>query len=332
LNLPEDHPEVRELADARLGDPLVSGLLAFQDSDGSWSGGSFSYGRTGASRVLSTALALARLGYLGFDGSLPGVRRAVDFLFSQQAPDGSWALLNEYDDEERAPRGHEGYAMIPLQTAFPLRGLAACGFAQDERAERAYDWLLAQRLEDGAWPTGYAGIDASGQGVYGYVAGYRRLPHSRWGCRSNTTAALICLSLHPERRRSPEARRALDLLLGRETRERGNLGFEVARLLGAEKAHGYFTFFARFDLALVLNLCARVGLSQEDPRLASLVEFITQAQGPYGLWEYTERPQVTRWLTCDLLHSLSLLDQDGGWIGSEPHTPFQPYPTRPKRY
>jgi hypothetical protein len=44
--------------------------------------------------------------------------------------------------------------MVPLQTALPLRALAMCGYATDPRAERAYAWLLAQRLEDGAWPTG----------------------------------------------------------------------------------------------------------------------------------------------------------------------------------
>lgn len=95
--------------------------------------------------------------------------------------------------------------------------------------KQAYDWLLAQRLEDGAWLTGIA------SGDYGYVAGYHRLAHSRWGYRSNTSA-LNCLVHHPERRSDPEDRRALDLLLGRETWEKHTLGFEVARLIGVEPA------------------------------------------------------------------------------------------------
>jgi hypothetical protein len=71
----------------------------------------------------------------------------------------------------------EGYSMIPLQTALPLRALAFCGYAEDPQAERAYEWLLAQRLEDGAWPTGIA------SGNYGGVrCRIRRMPHSRWGC------------------------------------------------------------------------------------------------------------------------------------------------------
>ena len=214
----------------------------------------------------------------------------------------------------------EGYSMIPLQTAFPLRGLAACGYATDPRAERAYEWLLAQRLPDGAWPTGIAA------GNYGGVGGYRRLPHSRWGCRSNTTGALLCLALHPNRRQSAEARRGLDLLLGRETREAHVFGYEVSRLLGAEPAGGGLTFFARYDLALVLSLCARIGASTEDARVAGLVRFAISLQGPYGLWEYPPQPQTARWVTYDVLDSLRLLETSTDWLSLEPRTPFRAYP------
>jgi hypothetical protein len=314
FQLPEDHPEVRELEAARNGDPLVAGLLAQQQADGCWKPDA----GTGPA-LKSTALALARLGYLGFPHDHPAVQRAAAYLFSKQDADGSWPLQEQPDHQEEG-----GYDTIPLQTALPLRGLAACGLATDPRAERAYEWLLAQRLPDGAWPTGRAG------GVLGFVAGYRRLPHSRWGCRSNTTGALICLGLHPQRRSGPEARRAVDLLLGRETRERQPLGFEVARLLGAEPARGLFTFFARFDLALLLDLCARVEASPEDERVAGLIAFLQQEKGKFGLWEYLPRPQVSRWLTFDLLRSLSRLHAETGWIGLEPRTPFQAYPRNHK--
>ena len=325
---PEDHAEVVELSGLRESDPLAAEILAFQEGDGSWKPYALSEGRAGGNRILSTAFALARLGYLGFDCRHPAVARGAAYLFAQQREDGSWPLPAQVEtgDEGSEPSSREGYSMMPLQTAFPLRGLAACGYAADPRAERAYDWLLAQRLSDGAWPTGMA------SGVYGYVAGYRRLAHSRWGCRSNTTGSLICLGLHPSRRTSPEARRALDLLLGRETQEESALGYEVARLVGAERVRGFITFFARFDLALILNLCSRVGVSREDERLDALLEFVRRQQGPYGLWEYPTRPQVSRWLTFDILRSLTHLDENGDWFSLEPRTPFQTYPRRPKRF
>ncbi len=315
LGKPSDDPEVLELEGYRKDDLLVADPLSLQTEEG-WF--------PGADPIRQTAHALARLGYLGFGLEHPGVRRAAEALFSAQAEDGSWPLPGAYgrDGESR----DAGYDMIPLQTALPLRGLAASGYAEDPRAELGYEWLLAQRLPDGAWPTGMA------SGNYGRVAGYRRLPHSGWGCRSNTTGALLCLALHPRRRSGAAARQALDLLLGRETREAQTMGFEVARLVGAEAAGGIFTHYAIFDLALLLDLCWRVGATLEDPRVAGLVEFVRSLAGPYGLWEYGPRPQASRWVTFDLLRSLSRLDSAGEWISLAPRTPFQPYPTPPRRY
>lgn len=334
FRLPDDHPERVELEALCPTDPLVAELLGLQEPQGSWKPGVLAVGAATGNRILATAFALARFGYLGFDRVtgdervLQAIRRGADYLFEQQREDGSWSLNAAYEKDEGEEAGlhRAGYSMIPLQTAFPLRGLAACGYATDQRTERAYEWLLGQRLPDGAWPTGVA------SGVYGYVGGYRRLAHSRWGCRSNTTGALVCLSLHPLRRSGPHARRAVDLLLGRETREQHSLGCEVARLVGAEPARGFLTYFARFDLALLLDLCGRVGVSRSDERLDGLIEFILRLQGRFGLWDYPARPQATRWVTFDIMRSLSRLYDRLDWISFEPRTPFQPYPRKEKRF
>ncbi|OGO18566.1 MAG: hypothetical protein A2Z14_13065 [Chloroflexi bacterium RBG_16_48_8] len=321
LHRQEDDPERQELITLQDIDPLVTELLQNQNPDGSWKRIGINDNAPGGALQV-TAQALTRLGYLRFSSDHPAVRQAADFIFSLQKPDGSWPQPKDFQEKEE----DWGYDMMPVQAAFPLRGLASCGYAQDPRSEKAYQWLLDQRLEDGAWPTGMA------SGNFGYVAGYRKLAHSRWGCRSNTTAALICLALHPQRRSEPAARRALDLLLGRETREKQNIGFEVARTMGIEPARGWTTFFARFDLALVLDLCWRVGASLQDPRVKDLVDFILELQGPYGLWEYERRPQASRWVTFDLLRSLSQLDQSSDWLSLEPRTPFQAYKRLDKRF
>ena len=272
--------------------------------------------------IQATALALSRLAYLGIATDHTAISRGAEYLFALQRSDGSWPLPNLRE----APDGREGYSMIPLQTAIPLRGLADGGYGTDPRAERAYEWLLDKRLADGAWPTGLA------SGNYGYVAGYRKTPHSRWGCRSNTTGVLACLAAHPHYRHDDAARRALDLLLGRETREAHTLGYEVARLVGLEPARGFMTYYARFDLGLVLGLCARLGATTADDRVEEIVQFVRGLQSSYGLWQYEGRPQASRWLTFDLLLSLSRVDGPGDWFSEEPRTPFQTYPRRPRRY
>jgi len=309
--------EIDELTGAMETDRLAIGLLARQQADGSWQGANLDMQ---SDPLRATTQALLRLGYLGFAKEHPAVQRGAEYIFSAQQLDGSWPLPGADDEEEG-----ERYSMIPLQTALPLRALAACGLATDPRAERGFEWLLAQRLPDGAWPTGIAA------GVHGYVAGYRRLAHSRWGCRSNTTGALICLALHPTRRSDPAARRSLDLLLGRETREVHAVGFEVARIIGAEPTRGFLTYYARFDSALLLDLCWRIGASAADDRVADLAGFVGKLQGAYGLWEYASRPQASRWVSFDILRSLSRLGGPAAWISLEPRTPFRPYPRQTRR-
>jgi hypothetical protein len=319
-----DDAEVRELTAMREDDPLVAGLLARQESDGSWNTSALE-GNIPGGRLQATSQVLTRLGYLGFDRDHPAVARGAAYIFAQQRGDGSWGRVNI---RQETGKGYDRstYDMMPLQTAIPLRGLAACGFATDPRAENAFEWLLAQRMDDGAWPTGLINDN------YGYVAGYRRIAHSRWGCRSNTTGALICLALHPARRTSEAARRALDLLLGRETRETQNIGSEVARTIGAEPVGGWITFFARFDLALMLDLCWRMGANVIDDRIADLVAYLRDLQGKYGVWEYSNRPQASRWVTFDILRSLSRLDTETAWMTFEPRTPFRPYQRGQRRF
>lgn len=319
LGRPGDDPEVVELTAQRPEDPLVKDLVAVQGENGAWQQTGSGYS---GDEIAATAQALICLGYLGFGPGFPPVDRGAAYLFSLQRRDSAWPMSDGRRDTER----YGNYQMIPLQTAIPLRALAACGYATDERAERAYDWLMAQRLPDGAWPTGVA------SGTFGRVAGYRRLAHSRWGCRSNTTGALMCLALHPRRRSDPEARRALDLLLGRESKDITGLGFEVARIIGAEPARGFLTYYATFDVAQLLDLCHRIGVSLEDERIAEMVAFVAGQQGPYGLWEYGRKPQASRWLSFDLLRSLSRLDRDTTWLSLEPRTPFQGYAKRYRRY
>ena len=312
--------EVQELQFNLMKDPHITDLLKFQQPTGSWKSSTL-LDSSHHDEILLTSLALLRLAFIGLDKTHPQIERGIEYLFSKQQPDGSWPIPS---GKPRSVDG--GYSIIPLQTSLPLRAITACGQATDDRSELAFEWLIETRLEDGAWPVG---IKA---GRPGYIAGYRKMSHSKNGCRTNTTAALNCLAYHPNRKNGVEAKRGLDLLLGRETKERNSLGFEVARLVGIEPFRGYLTFHALFDPALILNLCWRIGANSSDERVQDFITFITANQGPYGLWEYIPAPQASRWITFDLLRSLSNLDENEDWINFEPRTPFQAYPKKPKRF
>jgi hypothetical protein len=316
----DDDTEVQELIKIREQDPLVSNLLSSQSVDGSWRDDNL-IGSPGG-RLQATSQALTRLGYLGFPKNHSAIVKGVEYIFSNQGEDGSWPLPKKWEKDSL----EEGYSMMPLQTAIPLRGLAMCGYAKDNRSEKAYDWLLEKLLEDGTWPTGVTGK------VYGYVAGYRRISHSRWGCRSNTTASLICLAHHPTRRYSEETQRALDLLLGRETREKRDIGFDVARIIGVEPQRGFITYYAKHDSALILDLCWRIGANKNDERIEELINFINEQRGQYGLWNYLPNQIASKWITYDISHSISQLDESTDWLSFEPRTPFKAYLQKPKRF
>ncbi len=319
LRRPADDEEVGELESLQGQDAMVLDMLALQNPDGAWRSAE---GNDGWHGIRTTSQALVGLGYLGFSPEHRAVRKGAEYLFHQQMGDGSWPLPEgKAEGELREP-----YSMIPLQTGMPLRGLAAAGYATDPRAELAYEWLLERQLPDGGWPSGVKGDQ------HVFPGGYRRLAHSRFGCRTNTSFAAGALALHPKRRTSAAARRGLDLLLAHDTLQASNLGYEVARTIGVERARGFFTYFARYDVGFILDLCWRVGASLEDRRVADIVDFVKGLQGHYGLWEYGSRPEVSRWVSFDLLRSLSRIDTETDWVSLEPRAPFQPYPKRPRRY
>ena len=285
LGVPTDDKEVREL------EPLRDAEAATVPIDGK--------------TVRELGFALSRLAHLGLSRGHPLVDKVARKLLRMQLHNGSWPLPSE----RRGQRSSEGYSMNPLQTSMPLRGLAEAGYATHAACEKAYRWLLDQRLDDGSWPTGTAA------GTRAFVAGYRRLPRSK-GCRSNTTGALACLAHHPELRTSEDARRAADILLRRETREESTFGAEVSRLCGVEEPMGFLTFYQRFDLAFLFELASRVGISREDRRMSELAEEMEGRRNEAGIYEHPVYPHLSRWLTLDVLTSLRR-SEDGDWVSQD---------------
>ncbi|TCC49074.1 hypothetical protein E0H75_21285 [Kribbella capetownensis] len=266
---------------------------------------------------------LCQLAHLGCRG--PAMAAAVEKIFGGQQPDGSWSI-----PPTGSPGPIEGARFITMHTVVPLRGIAAAGFATDPRAERAYEWLLGVRLQDGSWPAGpKADLGEEGRPTPPEKE-YRRLARGL-GCRSATTGAVACLALHPERRRSDVARIGVDHLLARETRDASTLGWEVSRLVGLERAMGQVTFYATHDLAFLLDLASRCGVSAQDRRVHDLVDYLETLRGPYGLWQHPAHPQLAGWLSLDLDNSLRRLE-DGDWIGDEEPTSSMSSPRSPRRY
>jgi prenyltransferase beta subunit len=311
LKTDSNHLEVRELVDIRVQDPLLTSLLQVQNKNGSWT-----HGVTGLQYrdpIYATAAVLNRLAFYGFSKGDTFIDTAVEFLINKQETDGTW---NTGTKNLKEP---DRYDWVPLITAIPLRALAAVGYAEDSRLKAAYSWLKSCQLDDGGFPTG----NRHGKTVL--PAGYRRIPHSKFACRTNTTFSLSCFALHPNYKSQKIMKAGMDLLLSRVSFDRQPLGYEVARQIGIEKTQGFFTYFAKFDLSVILQLASQLGVSIEDSRIHSVIEFLQKCQTRYKLWTYLPIPHISRWVTYDLLKSLTIIDQNKNWISIEPITPFKLY-------
>lgn len=81
---------------------------------------------------------LEALGLMGYDQSDPAVRKAVQYILSEQEPDGSWF-------------GRWGVNYI-YGTGLVLPGLRAVGFDMNSPSIRkAADWLVSKQSPDGGW-------------------------------------------------------------------------------------------------------------------------------------------------------------------------------------
>lgn len=318
----ENKQEIIKLAELRITDALIKQIIEQQNDNGSWNPGIL-YNSDHRTVFQTTCDVLKRLGYLGFDSTFKSVSKGIEYIFNLQNDDGSWAITAKSIDG--IPSSELQY--MPLQTALPLRALVSCGYAEDRRSLKAFDWLLEKQLPDGAWATGKAG-----GGVNMYRAGYRKLPLSRFGCRSNTTGVLSCLAYHPKFKKSDEAKKGIEHLLSCQSFDRQCLGFEVARIVGFEGTSGTLTYYAKLDQLLTIDLSWRIGVSSEDKNLKKILDFVKNSINKFGLLLYEPNIIASKWITFDFIRSLKNLQVSDTWFSDNIEIPFQKYSSFKKRY
>lgn len=123
-------------------DRAVQFILSRQEESGAW------FGRWGVNYIYGTWQVLVGLEAVGFDMTLPAVRRAVRWLKDVQNADGGWGeSCRSYDDPRTAGQGES----TASQTAWALLGLLAAGEAESAEVLAGVEYLVGTQNADGTW-------------------------------------------------------------------------------------------------------------------------------------------------------------------------------------
>lgn len=249
--------------------PEVAKLLCKQQEDGSWKypgGGKPAYRATEDYDQIET---YRRLGYLvekwGLNARHPALRRAAEYLFSKQTAEGDL-------------RGIYGNQYSPNYTAGILELLIKAGYGQDPRVARGLDWLLSVRQDDGGWALAMATAKAKWD-VPTLGGPTLQVQRSRPFSHMVTGVVLRAFAAHEQRRHSPEARAAGELLASRLFRkdaypERGSPDFWLRPT---------FPFWFT-DLVSALDTLSRLGFDASHPRVREGLGWLAAQQQPDGAW------------------------------------------------
>jgi hypothetical protein len=201
----------------------------------------------------------------GMDRRHPAIARAAAYLFSHQAPEGDI-------------RGIFGSQYAPHYTAGMMELLIRAGYEADPRIERAFQWYLSIRQDDGgwAWPLHTANVsyhDAIEQ------------PHpvetdkSKPFSHALTGFVLRAFAAHPGYRKSAEARGAGEGLKSRF--------FKADKYPDRRAAHYWTKFQFPFwwaNLLTSLDSLSWIGFSPDDADIQSGLAWFVSHQEADGLW------------------------------------------------
>lgn len=196
----------------------------------------------------------------------PSMQRAAGFLFSRQTPEGDF-------------RGIYGRQYTPNYSAGILELLVKAGYDHDPRAERAFQWLLLMRQNDGGWAVP---IRTLAVGLTHAVMQSRTIEpdKSRPSSHMATGVVLRAFAAHSRWRKSKEARGAGEFLASQLLKrdrypDRADVSYWTK-----------FTFpFWFTDLLSALDSLSQLGFTAEHPQIRKGLDWLVSRQQPDGLWD-----------------------------------------------
>ncbi len=314
----EEDPEVAAARAAIAHSPLVERIFRRQAPGGWWGDPASPY----QPKYKGTYWTLMVLGHLGLSREDERVRRAVEYLFGFQQPDGGFPEAGPegarrayaHVAERRRARGQEP----PAEAAFVadhihqvtyscLTGKVAAallrlGYGDGPRLWRAVEWLASVQNADGGWLCPY----------------WRAHVRDRHGCFHGTIAALEAFAEVPEERRSPAVQQAAvrgcEFLLAHCLYRADRHGYEVINHHWLELSFPWLGYDILYGLYVLTRLGCR------DERMADALGVLAAKRAADGKWLLESTPEgrlqaglgrrgePNKWVT---LNALYVLDRQG---------------------
>jgi hypothetical protein len=316
----DDDADVRKTRAAIAESAIVRRIFRKQSPEGHWGDPATPYNP----KYRATYWTLMLLGHLGLTRDDERVRRAVEYVFTFQQPDGGFAERGEegakreyaYAVERAQKRGTpppvESEFIVDCIHQFTLScltgntvaALLRMGYVDDPRVWHAVDWLVSIQNADGGWLCPY----------------WQAHVRDKHGCFYGTICPMEAFAEIPEGRRTPTvhdaaARGAEFLLMHRLYKADHRQG----RIIKPEWVTLSFPWFYGYDILRGLWTLTR--LSYRDERMDDALAVLRDKRLPDGTWLLENAPQgrmqtdlekkgqPSKWITLLALWTLKELER-----------------------
>jgi hypothetical protein len=297
LDRPENDLEVKDSREKIMEIGIVPKILAKQETGGYWGFPENFYIRA---KYKGTSWQLIILAELGADGKDERIKKTCEFILknAQDPISGAFSYISNKDGEGDYER------VLPCLTANMVWSLIRLGYLDDERVQKAIEWLIKyQRFDDkpdqapNEWP-------------------YKRWKRC-WGertCHSIIVKSLKVFAEIPENKRTPEIEeyinKGAEHMLNHQIYKRSQ-----PPVLGRFKWLEFgFPLMWNIDALEVLGLLSKLGF--KDARMQDALEIMISKQNNQGKWilenTFNGRVQAaierkgspSKWITLNALRVL----------------------------
>jgi hypothetical protein len=206
----------------------------------------------------------------GFTRENPAGEKASEFILSCQTEEGDirGMLANQY---------------ASYYTGALLFLLVEAGYADDPRVEKAFQWLLAMRQDDGAWSVPIVTHDLDWPTQIELTSQHRQplQPDRSKPFSHNATGMILrAFAAHPRYRKSEAARRAAELLASRFFQKDATTSYQAER---------YWIMFQYpywwNQLVSALDSISLIGVPKENENVRKALDWLVDHQQENGLWK-----------------------------------------------